>query len=139
MASVRKAWATCFHPLLCNQPTRSCLPSAQTISSPGPLITFEDEIAAVTRYAKYLTDTGVKVIIALGEYACFDVKGRAVLTIPVLNLHSCAGHGGLTEVDEKMAANVPNLDLIVGGHSHSLLYTGKKPTHMKSKRAHSCP
>lgn len=33
-------------------------------------------------------------------------------------------HAGL-DVDREVAAAVPDVDVIVGGHSHSFLYTGK--------------
>jgi 5'-nucleotidase len=33
------------------------------------------------------------------------------------------GHSGY-ERDQEIARDVPQLDLVVGGHSHSLLYTG---------------
>lgn len=59
-------------------------------------ITFEDEIEAVDREAKKLKDQGVEIIIA-------------------------AGHAGY-EVDLQMAAQVKDVDLIVGGHSHTFLY-----------------
>lgn len=40
------------------------------------------------------------------------------------------GHSGL-ERDQIIAAKCPDLDLIIGGHSHSLLYNGKAPENMK--------
>lgn len=33
-------------------------------------------------------------------------------------------HAGL-DVDREVAAAVPDIDIIVGGHSHSFLYTGE--------------
>ncbi len=61
-------------------------------------ITFEDEIEAVNREAKRLKEQGVEIIIA-------------------------AGHAGYNEVDLQMAAQVQDVDIIVGGHSHTFLYT----------------
>lgn len=35
-----------------------------------------------------------------------------------------AGHAGY-EIDMKMAEQIPELDLVVGGHSHTFLFTGE--------------
>ena len=37
------------------------------------------------------------------------------------------GHSGY-EVDQAIAAGVPDIDLVVGGHSHSFLYSGAAPS-----------
>ena len=60
---------------------------------------FEDVIASVRREAKNLTSRGVNIIIALG-------------------------HGGFVE-DVEVAKNVDQLDLVVGGHSNTFLYSGE--------------
>jgi 5'-nucleotidase len=65
------------------------------IASPGPNIAFEDEIAALSRSVAALEAEGANVIVALT-------------------------HVGLAR-DLEIAAAVPGLDLIVGGHSHTLL------------------
>ena len=62
-------------------------------------MTFGDEVEAVTREANTLHDTGVDVIIVLS-------------------------HCGY-RMDKKMATKVPYVDVIVGGHSHTFLYTGE--------------
>lgn len=36
------------------------------------------------------------------------------------------GHSGLVR-DRVIAANCPDVDLVIGGHSHTFLYTGKEP------------
>ncbi|XP_037086066.1 protein 5NUC-like [Pollicipes pollicipes] len=71
------------------------LPDAQINSHTGDII-FEDEIRALTREVKVLRKKGVKILIALG-------------------------HSGY-ERDREIARRVPSLDVIVGGHSHSLLW-----------------
>ena len=69
---------------------------------PNGSLTFTDEVEAVQAEAKRLHKEGVKIIIALG-------------------------HSGY-EIDQELAAAVPELDLVVGGHSHTFLYTGPQPS-----------
>ena len=64
-------------------------------SSPGPNVVFQDEIESLTADAEALTAEGVDIIIALT-------------------------HVGLPK-DLEIAAAVPGVDLVVGGHSHTLL------------------
>lgn len=71
------------------------------ISSTGKL-KFLSEIETVTEEAAKLKSQGVDIIIALS-------------------------HAGL-DVDREVAAVVPDVDVIVGGHSHSFLYTGTPPS-----------
>jgi 5''-nucleotidase/2'',3''-cyclic phosphodiesterase and related esterases len=71
----------------------------QEISSTEKL-KFLDEIETVKEEAENLKGQGVDIIIALS-------------------------HAGL-DVDREVAAAVPDIDVIVGGHSHSFLYTGKQ-------------
>lgn len=65
------------------------------ISSPGKGVTFVEEAEAAKKYVKELQAKGVDKIILLT-------------------------HVGLDN-DKKLAATVPGVDVIVGGHSHSLL------------------
>jgi len=67
----------------------------QEISSPGPDVVFEDEIAALQADVDALTAEGVEVIIALT-------------------------HVGLPD-DIRIAEAVTGIDVIVGGHSHTYL------------------
>merc|ERR1711936_344763 len=60
-------------------------------------VAFGDEIEAVQKEAKSLREQGVEIIIALG-------------------------HSGY-DIDQELARSVPELDLVVGGHSHTFLYT----------------
>lgn len=64
-------------------------------SSPGPTVKFSDEIAALTEDAAALTAQGVTKIIALN-------------------------HVGYLK-DQQIAAMVPGVDVVVGGHSHTYL------------------
>jgi len=41
-----------------------------------------------------------------------------------VNILIAVGHSGY-EVDKKIAKEVPDIDVVVGGHSHSFLFTGK--------------
>lgn len=58
------------------------------------------EIPSIVAEAKRLKNDGVDILIALG-------------------------HSGL-EIDTQIARDVENIDLVIGGHSHSFLYTGKQ-------------
>ncbi|XP_043482671.1 apyrase-like isoform X2 [Leptopilina heterotoma] len=64
-------------------------------------LSFLDEVDSVNDEAERLKVQGVDIIIVLS-------------------------HCGLN-VDRKIAAECPNIDLIVGGHSHTFLYSGNKP------------
>jgi 5'-nucleotidase len=65
------------------------------LSSPGPNIVFTDPVGAVQAEVDALTDAGVNKIILLS-------------------------HSGI-EVDKRVAAETTGVDVIVGGHSHTLL------------------
>ncbi|QJB55358.1 5'-nucleotidase C-terminal domain-containing protein [Pseudodesulfovibrio sp. zrk46] len=67
----------------------------QYISSPGKGVDFKDVAETARRYVKELQDLGVDKIVLLT-------------------------HVGL-EADKELAASIPGVDIIVGGHSHSLL------------------
>lgn len=62
-------------------------------------MTFNPVVEAVRREVNSLKSQGIKIIIGLGHY----------------------GYGN----DKKLAAAVDGLDVIVGGHTHSFLYTGE--------------
>ncbi|KAJ8023879.1 5'-nucleotidase [Holothuria leucospilota] len=72
------------------------------ISKPGKNLVFLDEIPSVQAEVDALVADGVNKIIALGH----------------------AGYG--TDID--IAKNTVGIDIIVGGHSNSFLYTGTPPT-----------
>ncbi|XP_015191733.1 PREDICTED: apyrase-like [Polistes dominula] len=76
------------------------LSTTNTISRTEKL-RFLDEVDSVNEEAQKLKNQGVDIIIALT-------------------------HCGLN-IDRIMAANCPLLDVIVGGHSHTFLYSGKPP------------
>lgn len=70
----------------------------QTISNTGAVEFFE-EVESLKKETKKLRDSGVNIIIGLG-------------------------HSGI-EKDQIIAKEVEDIDIIVGGHSHTFLYTGK--------------
>ena len=72
--------------------------ATEYISSAEKEIKFLDEIPAVKEEASRLKSEGVNILIALG-------------------------HAGY-DLDKEMASKIPDLDLIVGGHSHTFLWTG---------------
>jgi 2',3'-cyclic-nucleotide 2'-phosphodiesterase (5'-nucleotidase family) len=69
----------------------------QFLSQTGA-VKFEDEITAITKEVKRLKNDGVKILIALG-------------------------HSGY-KTDKLIAEKVPDLDIVVGGHTNTFLYTG---------------
>lgn len=72
--------------------------TSQDISSADDTLVFTDEIESVRAEARRLKEEeGIDIIIALG-------------------------HGGYEEVDLAMAEQVEEVDVIVGGHSHTFLY-----------------
>merc|ERR1712179_693607 len=64
---------------------------------PNGTLSFTDEIESVRAEAKMMKENNVTIIIALG-------------------------HSGY-DIDQELAAQIPELDLVVGGHSHTFLYT----------------
>eukprot|EP00794_Sanderia_malayensis_P002836 gene2836-3279_t len=72
------------------------------LAYPGPNIIFEDEITAVRAETQKLIARGVNKIIALG-------------------------HSGI-DMDIKIARSIPEIDIVIGGHTNTFLYTGKKPS-----------
>jgi len=63
-------------------------------------VRFLDEVKAVRKEAARLKANGVDILLALG-------------------------HSGY-ERDQMIADGVPDVDVVVGGHSHSLLYSGER-------------
>ena len=76
-------------------------PRTSVLSQPGPNITFQDEIYAISQECQLLKKQEVNIIIALG-------------------------HSGYN-FDKILASQVADIDLVVGGHSHSFLFTGENP------------
>ncbi|KAI3364632.1 hypothetical protein L3Q82_011417 [Scortum barcoo] len=72
------------------------------LSKPGPHLQFEDEVSALQPQVDKLQTLGVNKIIALG-------------------------HSGFT-VDQEIARKVRGVDVVIGGHSNTFLFTGKAPS-----------
>ncbi|XP_054425650.1 5'-nucleotidase [Pteronotus mesoamericanus] len=72
------------------------------LSNPGKNLVFEDEITALQHQVDKLTTLNVNKIIALG-------------------------HSGF-EMDKLIAQKVKGVDVVVGGHSNTFLYTGNPPS-----------
>jgi 2',3'-cyclic-nucleotide 2'-phosphodiesterase (5'-nucleotidase family) len=77
------------------------------ISTPGITISFTDVIETVRAEAAQLKAEGVGILIALG-------------------------HNGYDE-DVAMAKEISDLDVVVGGHSHTFLYNGDTPSNENSQ------
>lgn len=73
-------------------------PETKLIATTDNVI-FEDEVEAISKEAKRLKETGVNILIALG-------------------------HSGIA-TDEKIAAEVEDIDLVIGGHTNTFLFNGK--------------
>ncbi|KRX47779.1 Snake venom 5'-nucleotidase [Trichinella murrelli] len=65
-------------------------------------VEFEDEIQVLTRIAAQLKEEGVNMIIAVG-------------------------HSGI-QMDRLICQKIPNIDIVVGGHTNTFLYSGKPPS-----------
>ncbi|XP_013804230.2 5'-nucleotidase [Apteryx mantelli] len=72
------------------------------LSKPGNDLIFEDEVEALQLQVNKLTAMGVNKIIALG-------------------------HSGFT-VDKNIAQKVKGVDVVIGGHTNTFLYTGTPPS-----------
>lgn len=75
-------------------------PDTKSLSSPGN-VKFLDVIEALKNETEYLFNSGVKIIIALG-------------------------HSGYN-MDKKIAAEVPLVDIVIGGHTNTFLWNGSPP------------
>ncbi|XP_011184436.1 protein 5NUC isoform X2 [Zeugodacus cucurbitae] len=75
-------------------------PDTKFLITPNTL-EFKDEIESINEEAAKLKAQGINILIALG-------------------------HSGY-QTDQKIAANCPEIDVVIGGHSHSFLYSGKEP------------
>ncbi|MED6289997.1 5'-nucleotidase [Characodon lateralis] len=72
------------------------------LSKPGPHLEFQDEVSALQPQVDKLVTLGVNKIIALG-------------------------HSGFT-VDRLIARKVRGVDVVIGGHTNTFLYTGTPPS-----------
>ncbi|XP_075228317.1 protein 5NUC-like [Lycorma delicatula] len=72
----------------------------KTISRPGK-VNLLDEIRTIKKEVAKLKEDGIKIIMVLG-------------------------HAGI-EMDIEIVKNIPEVDFVIGGHSHTFLYTGIPP------------
>uniref|UniRef100_A0AB38ZEE9 Venom 5-prime nucleotidase 1 n=1 Tax=Ectomocoris sp. TaxID=3104572 RepID=A0AB38ZEE9_9HEMI len=75
-------------------------PETKDLSSTGQLI-FKDEVSTITKYAREAKEGGANLVIALGHSGFFK--------------------------DQDIAKNVAEVDVVVGGHTDTFLYTGTPP------------
>lgn len=75
-------------------------PETKILSTTEKVI-FKDEVESIREEVKKLKEQGVDILIALG-------------------------HSGF-EVDKKIAREVEDIDLVIGGHTNTFLYRGKSP------------
>ncbi|XP_063168612.1 5'-nucleotidase [Candoia aspera] len=72
------------------------------LSNPGPDLLFQDEVAALQPHVDKLITLGINKVIALG-------------------------HSGFI-VDQLIAQKVKGVDVVIGGHTNTFLYTGTPPS-----------
>ena len=72
--------------------------SCSRLSYPGQNVKFSDEVGAVREQVRLLKAKGVNKFIALG-------------------------HSGI-EVDIEIAKSIPDIDIVIGGHTNTFLYSG---------------
>ncbi|OAD55321.1 Protein 5NUC [Eufriesea mexicana] len=77
------------------------LTSETKIISTAENVIFLDEVESIRKEVKKLKEQGVNIFIALG-------------------------HSGF-EVDKKIAREVEDIDIVIGGHTNTFLYNGKQP------------
>lgn len=56
----------------------------------------------------------------------FYSKESAILKANGVNIIIALGHSGL-DVDQKIAKDCKDIDVVIGGHSHTFLYSGSEP------------
>jgi len=76
-------------------------PDTKDITSAGRLTHFEDEVSALSRNVGQLRDKGVDIVIAIG-------------------------HSGYDR-DLEIAKQVEGIDVIIGGHTNTFLWSGERP------------
>ena len=54
-----------------------------------------------------------------------------------INKIIAVGHAGI-EMDKRIAKEVDGVDIVVGGHTNTFLYTGTKDTVKRTKKAQHC-
>lgn len=77
-------------------------PETKSISHPGDTLTFKDEIESLKSAVQELKDMGINKIMAIG-------------------------HSGI-DIDKKICEEVKGVDVVVGGHTNTFLYTGTPPS-----------
>ena len=79
---------------------------------PGPNIKFLPEVESVRKAVEELKQQNINKIIAVG-------------------------HAGI-EMDKRIAKEVDGVDIVVGGHTNTFLYTGTKATVKRTKKTQHC-
>jgi 5'-nucleotidase len=80
------------------------LPDTRWLSRPGKTVVFNDEIVSIRN----------------------EIENLRTEHANSLNIFIAVGHSGI-EKDKEIAAKIEDLDIVVGGHSNTFLFTGAKP------------
>ena len=65
----------------------------------------------------------IKDIVFKDEIECVQAEAKRLKTLGI-NIIIAAGHAGY-DLDKEMAEKIEEIDLVVGGHSHTYLFTSK--------------
>lgn len=87
-------------------------------------------VGYLTPQTKALAD--IKEDMIMDEMACVAEEARRLKRQQNCTIVIGLGHSGIM-VDKLIAEKIPEIDVIVGGHSHTFLYTGKPPDIEESK------
>ncbi|XP_054719341.1 LOW QUALITY PROTEIN: snake venom 5'-nucleotidase-like [Uloborus diversus] len=87
-------------------------------------------IGYLTTETKFLSSTGA--LEFEDEVECIQREARRLVEEEGLNKIIAVGHAGFT-VDQDIARRVPEVDIVVGGHTNTFLYSGEPPSNEETQ------
>ncbi|KAG8185665.1 hypothetical protein JTE90_008935 [Oedothorax gibbosus] len=107
----------------------SKVPEFAELVHPSTILEIGDQRIGVIGYltpeTKFLSSTGD--LEFEDEVECIKKEAHRLTTEEGLNKIFAVGHSGFA-VDQKIAREVPEIDIVVGGHTNTFLYTGPPPS-----------
>ena len=94
-------------------------------------------IGYITKDRKVFCAECIQNIDILDEIASVQAEAKRLKEEQNVDIIIAAGHAGY-DIDMKMAEQIEELDLVVGGHSHTYLFTredGKEPPSVEEPKA----